>query len=115
MREKSIDENYERNVTPVRSEISRFSRGIGVWEATLDPLDPGAYPYSFSVDGTSVIDPSNVDVERMQVTVRSILYVPGGRFHGYQGRPSRRGCGGELLLEGAREVPAHACLHSTRL
>jgi hypothetical protein len=27
VREMSIDENYERNITPIRSEISRFSRG----------------------------------------------------------------------------------------
>jgi len=52
----------------------------GVWEATLGPVDPGAYEYSFSVDGTSVIDPHNVDTERMQATVRSILYVPGATF-----------------------------------
>jgi hypothetical protein len=27
VREMSIDENYERNITPIRSEISRLSRG----------------------------------------------------------------------------------------
>ena len=27
MREISIGENYERNITPIRSDISRFSRG----------------------------------------------------------------------------------------
>jgi hypothetical protein len=27
----SIDENYERNITPIRSEISRFSRGAIVF------------------------------------------------------------------------------------
>jgi enterochelin esterase-like enzyme len=52
----------------------------GVWEATLGPVDPGAYRYGFQVDGTSVIDPRNVDMERMQVQVRSILYVPGAAF-----------------------------------
>jgi hypothetical protein len=31
VREMSIDENYERNITPIRSEISRFSRGAIVF------------------------------------------------------------------------------------
>jgi enterochelin esterase-like enzyme len=52
----------------------------GVWEATLGPVDPGAYRYRFAVDGAFVIDPRNVDMERMQVTVRSVLYVPGAAF-----------------------------------
>ena len=87
----------------------------GVWEATLGPVDPGAYRYGFQVDGTSVIDPRNIDMERMQVQVRSILYVPGAAFNGYQRCASRRGGAGELLLEGAWEVPAHACLYAARL
>src|ERR1700732_366393 len=33
VREMSIDENYERNITPIRSEISRFSRGTGACRA----------------------------------------------------------------------------------
>ena len=61
-------------VTPPAS----LSKGAGgVWEATLGPVDSGAYRYRFNVDGTDVIDPRNVDMERMQVQVRSILYVPG--------------------------------------
>jgi hypothetical protein len=31
----------------------------GVWEATLGPIDPGAYRYNFNVDRVSVIDPRN--------------------------------------------------------
>jgi enterochelin esterase family protein len=52
----------------------------GVWEATLGPLDPGSYRYGFAVDGTSVADPRNIEVERMQVVTRSILHVPGATF-----------------------------------
>ncbi len=52
----------------------------GIWEATLGPLDPGAYRYSFTVDGASVTDPRNIETERMQVVTRSILYVPGVAF-----------------------------------
>lgn len=51
-----------------------------VWEATVGPLDPGAYRYSFTVDGASVTDPRNIEMERMQLVTRSILYVPGAAF-----------------------------------
>ena len=51
-----------------------------IWEATVGPLDPGAYRYSFTVDGASVTDPRNIEMERMQVFTRSILYVPGAAF-----------------------------------
>jgi enterochelin esterase-like enzyme len=52
----------------------------GVWETTVGPLDPGAYRYSFTLDGASVTDPRNIEMERMQVMTRSILYVPGAPF-----------------------------------
>src|SRR5208283_5819964 len=32
VREMSIGENYKRNITPIRSHISRFSRGTGQQE-----------------------------------------------------------------------------------
>lgn len=51
-----------------------------VWQATLGPLDPGAYRYNFAVDGAIVTDPRNIESERMQVMTRSILYVPGAAF-----------------------------------
>lgn len=52
----------------------------GVWETTVGPLDPGAYRYNFNVDGATVVDSRNVETERMQIVVRSILYVPGAPF-----------------------------------
>ena len=64
-------------VTPA-VDLTKDDRGV--WEATLGPVDPGAYRYRFNVDGTDTIDPRNVDMERMQVMVRSILYVPGAPF-----------------------------------
>ena len=51
-----------------------------VWEANVGPLDPGAYRYTFTVDGATVTDPRNIEMERMQVMARSILYVPGAAF-----------------------------------
>src|SRR5581483_6212690 len=38
----------------------------GVWEVTLGPLDPGAYRYTFNVDGVPVVDPRSPSVPRLQ-------------------------------------------------
>ena len=39
---------------------ARFIRNAeGVWEATAGPIDPGAYRYTFAVDGVAVMDPRN--------------------------------------------------------
>jgi enterochelin esterase-like enzyme len=74
-------EAHQVSVSGIVTPATNLSRGDGgVWEATLGPVDAGAYRYRFSVDGTDVIDPRNVDMERMQVMVRSILYVPGAAF-----------------------------------
>lgn len=62
-------------------EIASLTKGDnGVWETTVGPMIPGAYRYGFTVDGGYVIDTRNIDMERMQVMVRSILYVPGAAF-----------------------------------
>jgi len=62
-------------------EVANLTKGDnGVWEATVGPLVPGAYRYGFTVDGAYVIDTRNIDMERMQVMVRSIVYVPGAAF-----------------------------------
>jgi len=34
VREMSIGENYDRSIIPIRSDISRFSRGTGQWKAS---------------------------------------------------------------------------------
>ena len=40
----------------------QFTKGEnGVWEATVGPIDPGAYRYTFVVNGVAVVDPRNPD------------------------------------------------------
>ena len=49
----------------------------GVWEYTTpNPVPPELYTYTFSVDGTSVIDPNNVYVNRDVASLTSVLLVP---------------------------------------
>lgn len=52
----------------------------GVWEVTLDPIDPGAYRYNFNIDGVSVIDPRNPATSESNNNVWSLVYVPGSEF-----------------------------------
>jgi enterochelin esterase-like enzyme len=49
----------------------------GVWEAAIGPVDPGAYRYTFTVDGVSVMDPRNPRVSESNSNAWSLVYVPG--------------------------------------
>ena len=58
-----------------------FTKGEnGVWEATIGPIDPGAYRYKFMVNGVAVIDPRNPAVSESNTNVWSLVYVPGADF-----------------------------------
>jgi enterochelin esterase-like enzyme len=52
----------------------------GVWEATVGPIDPGAYRYNFNVDGVSVMDPRSASVSESNENAWSMVYVPGADF-----------------------------------
>jgi enterochelin esterase-like enzyme len=49
----------------------------GLWSATLGPLAPEFYGYTFNVDGATVLDPSNAQIKRDGSRNASILLVPG--------------------------------------
>ena len=49
----------------------------GVWSATSDPMAPDIYTYSLIVDGTSISDPSNRQVQTSFGSFQSMLIVPG--------------------------------------
>jgi enterochelin esterase family protein len=50
----------------------------GVWTGTtIRRVKPGAWRYTFTVDGVTVVDSRNVDVTTSQTQVQSVLYVPG--------------------------------------
>lgn len=48
----------------------------GVWEGTSEPLAPQIYDYTFKVDGTDMIDPSNRWVKKW-LTLASMVEIPG--------------------------------------
>ncbi len=49
----------------------------GVWSVTTDPLKAESWPYTFSVDGVSALDPANSRIARDITRYQNILLVPG--------------------------------------
>ena len=50
----------------------------GVWSGTTSrPVRPGAWRYTFTIDGITVVDSRNVSVTTSQTQVQSLLTVPG--------------------------------------
>ena len=50
----------------------------GIWSGTTSrPVRPGAWRYTFTVDGVTVVDSRNVNVTTSQTQVQSLLAVPG--------------------------------------
>jgi enterochelin esterase family protein len=52
----------------------------GVWELTLDAVEPGTYRYLFDVDRVRVVDPRNQAVSESNGNAWSVLHVPGADF-----------------------------------
>jgi len=52
----------------------------GMWEASIGPIAPGAYRYSFSVDGVAVIDPKNPATSEANANTWSLVNVPGSEI-----------------------------------
>jgi enterochelin esterase family protein len=52
----------------------------GLWEATVGPVEGGAYRYVFNVDGVNVADPRNSLVSESNGTVWSLVVVPGSEI-----------------------------------
>jgi len=49
----------------------------GVWSATVGPLKPEFWIYTFSVNGVTTLDPRNVNTRRNTVRIENTLLVPG--------------------------------------
>ncbi|WP_373548745.1 alpha/beta hydrolase-fold protein [Haliscomenobacter sp.] len=49
----------------------------GVWSVTVGPIKPDIYPYSFQVDGVTVMDPANVAFFPNERFKASLVDVPG--------------------------------------
>lgn len=67
----------QKVVANVSGQTVELARGDGgVWEGRSAPLSAGIHDYSFSVDGTMMIDPSNRAVKKW-LTLGSMVEIPG--------------------------------------
>ena len=55
----------------------KMTQSHGVWSVTSTPLAPGAYWYSYLVDGKAELDPLNPDVVPNYTYLNSVVRVPG--------------------------------------
>ena len=49
----------------------------GIWSLTTDVLAPDLYGYSFSIDGTHFLDPSNPEIKPNLLSLSNVVHVPG--------------------------------------
>lgn len=49
----------------------------GIWSVTVGPVEPDIYPYSFRVDGVTVMDPANVSYFPNERFKASLVDIPG--------------------------------------
>src|SRR5207244_7395706 len=49
----------------------------GVWSATVGPLVPDYYSYSFAVDGVKTIDPKNPTIKQGIIGLDSMVFLAG--------------------------------------
>ena len=49
----------------------------GVWSATIGPLTPDFYSYSFAVDGVRTLDPKNATIKQGVASLDNMFFLPG--------------------------------------
>ena len=83
---------------------------VGVWSVTFGPIKPDIYPYSFKVDGVTVMDPANVaffpnerfkgslvEIPSDVPTIYALKSVPHGTVS-YEYYPSVEGSTGTIVV-----------------
>jgi enterochelin esterase-like enzyme len=56
----------------------------GVWSVTVGPLTPELWGYTYSVNGVSMLDPSNANIRRDGTRYANILFIDGPFSQNYQ-------------------------------
>ena len=92
------------------AQVPMTKDSVGIWSVTVGPVQPDIYPYSFVVDGVTVMDPANVDFFPNERFKASLVDIPGDTAlihsmqdvpHGtvtYEYYPSVEGSTGSLVV-----------------
>lgn len=91
-------------------QIAMAKDSQGIWSVTVGPIKPDIYPYSFKVDGVTVMDPANeaffpnerfkaslVDIPADEPLIHAMRDVPHGTVT-YEYYPSIEGSIGSLVV-----------------
>jgi len=92
------------------NQVPMTKDSIGIWSVTVGPVRPDIYPYSFVVDGVTVMDPANVDffpnerfkaslvnVQGFSTLIHDVRDVPHGTVS-YEYYPSAQGTTGTIMV-----------------
>lgn len=73
----------------LKAPVEMSKDSIGIWSITVGPVAPDIYPYSFQVDGVTVMDPANVAYFPNERFKASLVDVPGDKplIHAMQDVP----------------------------
>ncbi len=63
----------------------------GVWSATVGPLTPDYYSYTFSVDGVKTLDPKNGEIKQGFSSLDNMFFLPGEEAAFQANRPVAHG------------------------
>jgi len=63
----------------------------GVWSATVGPLKPEFWIYTFSVNGVTILDPRNINTRRNTTRIENTLLIPGPESADYAVNPVPHG------------------------
>jgi enterochelin esterase-like enzyme len=72
-----IAKEVKLNAQFLKEPIAMAKDSIGIWSVTTGPVKPDIYPYSFFVDGITVMDPVNVTVFPNERFKHSLVEIPG--------------------------------------
>jgi enterochelin esterase-like enzyme len=70
-KEVKLSAQFEKTLVAMNKDAS------GIWSVKLGPVKPDIYPYSFVVDGISVMDPANVSFFPNERFKASLVDIPG--------------------------------------
>jgi enterochelin esterase family protein len=63
----------------------------GLWSATVGPLRPDFYSYSFTVDGVKTLDPRNATIKQGITSLDNMFFLPGEEANFQDNRPVPHG------------------------
>jgi enterochelin esterase-like enzyme len=75
-----------------KGPVAMTKDSSGIWSVTVGPVKPDIYPYSFNVDGITVMDPANVNMFPNERFKASLVDIPGDQplIHSLQNVPHGR-------------------------